>query len=57
MVQALAVRPIGRTSFSSGAVKSKETSEAHLVSRESRSGAVCSVNNPVSGLKVLRAQG
>ena len=51
MVQALAVLPIGSTSFSSWAVKPKETSEAH--SRYSSSGAVCSVNSSLSGLKVL----
>jgi hypothetical protein len=57
MVQALAVLPIGSTSFSSWAVKPKETSEAHLVSRYSSSGAVRSVNSSPSGLKVLLAVG
>jgi hypothetical protein len=57
MVQALAVLPIGSTSFSSWAVRPKETSEAHLVSRSSRSGAVWSVNSTPSGLKVLLAEG
>ena len=57
MVQALAVLPIGSTSFSNWAVKPKETSEAHLVSRYSSSGAVRSVNSSPSGLKVWLAVG
>ena len=53
MVEALAVVPIGRTSWSKSAVSPYDTSEANLLSRYSNSGAVCSVNSPVSGLKVL----
>jgi hypothetical protein len=54
-VPALAVLPTGRTSFSSWAVRPKETSD--FVSRYSSSGAVCSVNSSLSGLKVLLAEG
>ena len=53
MVDALAVVPIGSTSWSRSAISPYDTSEANLLSRYSSSGAVCSVNNVVSGLKVL----
>ena len=53
-VSALSVVPTGRTSLSSSTVTPNGTIEAHLVSRYSISGATCSVNNRVSGLKLPR---
>ena len=43
-----------QTSLSNSTVTPNGTSEAHFVSRYSISGATCSVNNPVSGLKLPR---
>jgi hypothetical protein len=48
----LVVSATGRTSLSKAAVMPKEISEAQRVSRYSSSGAVCSINSSVSGLKV-----
>ena len=53
-VWALSVVPTGSTSLSNFTVTPNGTSEAHFVSRYSISGAMCSVNNPASGLKLLR---
>jgi hypothetical protein len=47
----------GRTSLSKAAVMPKEISEPQRVSRYSSSGAVCSENSSVSGLKVLLSAG
>src|SRR5690349_17189890 len=52
-VEALAVVPPGRTSWSRSAVSPYDTRDANLLSRYSSSGAVCPVNSPASGLKVL----